>query len=173
MRNVRQREYIPMSRPILIRIAATLCFLTGIAHTIGTFMDIPEEQMQMLETVDAMKKTMVPMPVGSDRSYMQILDGNNFCTSLLLFLSGTLLFSTANALIEGAPGRTVLIVGIGLAIFAIISAMYFFPLPAILTGAAACLIFLRSSTQWWDKTWHLKPAEGVADQRTARRETKI
>jgi len=129
-----------MSRPGLIRIAAILCFLTGIAHTVGTFMDIPEEQVKMLETVETMKETMVPMPVGSDRSYMQILDGNNLCTSLFLFLCGTLVFLSAKAPVECASNRILFVIAISLAVFAVISVMYFFPVPAVLTGVAACLI---------------------------------
>lgn len=38
----------------------------------------------MLETITAMKRTLVSMPIGSARSYMLILDENNLCTSILL-----------------------------------------------------------------------------------------
>ena len=56
-----------MSRPLLLRIAATLSFLTAAGHTIGTFMPVPPEQNQMHATIAIMKATMIPMPVGSSQ----------------------------------------------------------------------------------------------------------
>jgi len=51
----------------LLRIAATLSFLTAAGHTIGTFMPVPPEQNQMHATIAIMKATMIPMPVGSSQ----------------------------------------------------------------------------------------------------------
>lgn len=74
-----------MSRALLIRIAATLSLITCMGHAIGTFMAVPPDQTAMHATIATMKATLVPMPVGAARIYMQILDGNNICTAVFLF----------------------------------------------------------------------------------------
>ncbi len=80
-----------MSRTLLIRISAALSLITSLGHTMGTFMAVPPEQTAMHATIASMKDTMVPMPVGAARSYMQILDGNNICTAVFLLLCAALL----------------------------------------------------------------------------------
>ena len=67
-----------MNPKLLLRAAGSLCLVTAIAHLVGTLMKIPAEQVEMLQTVETMKQTLIPMPVGPARSYMDILDGNNF-----------------------------------------------------------------------------------------------
>lgn len=131
-----------MTRKTLLRIAAALCLLTCLGHTVGTFMPIPDDQTAMKETVSIMQRTMIPMPVGSPRSYMQILDGNNLCTSLLLLLLGAWLLTMAAAAKNALTDRSVAIAASALAGFAVISAAYFFPLPVVFTGLASALSFL-------------------------------
>ncbi len=131
-----------MSRTLLLRIAATLSILTCIAHTIGTFMEVPAEQVAMHETIATMKRTMIPMPVGAPRSYMEILDGNNLCTSLLLMLCGTLLLAIAPSPKDATSDRVILIVALALIGLATLSSLYFFPVPAIFTGLSALLCFI-------------------------------
>jgi len=126
-----------LTRHRLLHIAAVLSLLTGAGHTAGTFMPVPPEQTQMLATIATMKATLVPMPVGAARSYMEILDGNNFCTSFLLLLCAGLLFSVARAAKEPAVDRVILLTGLALAAFSLISFRYFFPPPAVFTGIAA------------------------------------
>lgn len=99
----------------------------------------------MRETVSIMRKTMVPMPVGSPRSYMQILDGNNLCTSLLLLLGGLLLLVLATAPANAATDRMIWIVALALSGVSVISAIYFFPVPVVLTATAAALGFCALS----------------------------
>ena len=99
----------------------------------------------MLATVAIMSATLVPMPVGSARSFMQILDGNNFCTSLLLALCAALLFAVAGAPKERTADRVVAITALALAGASIISARYFFPVPALFTAVAAGLAVLGRS----------------------------
>lgn len=105
-------------------------------------MAVPPEQLAMRTTIAAMQATMVPMPIGESRSYMQILDGNNLCTSLFLLLCGILLFAIARSPSSLITNRILIIVAIGLTGFASISAVYFFPLPAIFTGLAAALCII-------------------------------
>ncbi len=126
-----------MSRPLLLRIAAALSLITAVGHTIGTFMPVPPEQAQMHATIATMKATLVPMPVGSARNYMEILDGNNICTALFLFLCSALLFSLASARKEQAVDRVVALTASALAGISVISFRYFFPVPAVFTGLAA------------------------------------
>ncbi len=93
----------------------------------------------MRDTVAVMQQTMVPMPVGSARSYMQILDGNNLCTSLFLLFCGHLLLVLASAPRSPVSDRITQFTALALAGFAIISTLYFFPIPVVLTGLAAVL----------------------------------
>ena len=61
-----------MKRSLLLRVAATLSLITAAGHTVGTFMPVPPEQTQMHATIATMKATMVPMPVGSPKSYADL-----------------------------------------------------------------------------------------------------
>ncbi len=134
-----------MSRPFLIRIAATLATITCLGHTIGTFMTVPPEQTAMHATIATMKATMVPMPVGGARSYMQILDGNNVCTALFLLLCAVLLFAVSGLPSAPATDRVLFITAVALAAFAVISVIYFFPVPTVFTGIAAVLGIIARS----------------------------
>jgi hypothetical protein len=134
-----------MSRTLLIRIAATFSLVTCLGHTVGTFMTVPPEQTAMHATIATMKATMVPMPVGAARSYMQILDGNNICTALLLLLCAVLLFAISGLPSVAATNRVLVITAVVLAAFAIISLLYFFPIPSLFTGIAAVLCIIGRS----------------------------
>ena len=134
-----------MCRKLTLRIAAALVLITCLGHTVGTFMEVPFEQKAMRETIEIMKSTMVPMPVGQARSYMQILDGNNICTSLFLFVSGVLLLTVSAAPSSQVVNRVIFIVSLGLVGMAIISGIYFFPVPMILSGLAAILAWVACS----------------------------
>lgn len=128
-----------MRRALLLRIAAFLSLLTAVGHTIGTFMPIPTEQVQVQAAVEVMKSTLVPMPVGAPKSYMQILDGNNLRTTLLLLLCGALLLGVARAERSPAVDRVVLSTSIALGGVAVLSFVYFFPIPGVFTATAAAL----------------------------------
>ena len=134
-----------MSRALLIRIAATLSLITCLGHTVGTFMAVPPEQTAMHATIATMKATMVPMPVGAARSYMQILDGNNICTALFHFLCAVLLFAIAGLPSAPATNRVLVITALALAGFAVISAIFFFPIPTVFTAVAAVLSIIARS----------------------------
>ncbi len=140
-----QSSFIHMNRALLIRIAAALSLMTCLGHTVGTFMTVPPEQDAMHATIAIMKTTMVPMPVGAARSYMQILDGNNICTSLFLLLCAVLLFAISGLPSTPATNRVILITALALVGFAVISVMYFFPVPTVLTGFAAVLSIVACS----------------------------
>ena len=128
-----------MRHALLIRIAATLALITFLGHLVGTLVPVPTEQTAMHATIASMKATMVPMPAGEARSYMQILDGNNFATCLLLLFCAVQLFAVAGLPVSPAKRRTLLVTSLAMSGFAILSAIFFFPVPAVLTGVAAVL----------------------------------
>jgi hypothetical protein len=130
-----------MKRSRLLKIAVGLVFLTCAGHLIGTFIPVPAEQVAVRAAIATMKATEVPMPVGSSRSYMQILDGNNLCTSVLLMLCAVQLYFASSVQKNAYTNQSVFIVALGLVCFALISAVYFFPIPAIFAGVAAGLSF--------------------------------
>lgn len=134
------------TRPVLIRIAALLALVTAVGHLVGTLMAIPPEQTAMLATVETMKATLVPMPVGAPRTYMQIFDGNNFCTTLFLAVCAAQLFAVAAAPRNAYTDRVLLITALGLAAMAVISAIFFFPAPALFTVVASGLGLLARRT---------------------------
>ena len=128
-----------MNRTLLLRLAAALALVTCAGHLVGTFMTVPPEQVALHATLGAMKTTLVPMPVGAARSYLQILDGNNLGTSLLLLLCGVLLLAFSAEPNAPAGNRVVLITSLALGAFAVISGGHFFPVPTVLAGVAAVL----------------------------------
>jgi len=138
----RTRKDREMSRSLLLRIAAALSLITAIGHTIGTFMPVPPDQMQMHSAIGVMKATLVPMPVGPSRSYMDLLDGNNLCTSVLLLLCAALLFGVAKAGKEKTADGVIVATALALAAVSLLSFVYFFPVPGAFTGIAAALALL-------------------------------
>jgi hypothetical protein len=73
---------------------------------------------------------------------MEILDGNNICTSLFLALCAALLLVVARAGKEREVDRVIAFVAVALAGVSIVSLRYFFPVPALFTGLAAVLALL-------------------------------
>ncbi len=128
-----------MSRSLSLRIAAILSLITCVGHTIGTFMPVPAEQAQMHATIATMKATLVPMPVGEPRNYMELFDGNNICTSLCLLLCAALLFSVARAANQPVVNRVITLTALALVGISVLSFRYFFPVPGVFTGLAAML----------------------------------
>jgi hypothetical protein len=131
-----------MSRTLTLRIAAVLSFLTALAHTIGTFMEVPLSQIQLLATFSLMKSTLVQMPFGAPKPLMLVYDGNNVCTSVLLTFAGAQLWSIAAVAPSAVATRSAFLTALALTAVAIISAICFFPAPAIFTGAAALLTII-------------------------------
>lgn len=128
---------------LLLRIAGALTLITCLAHTAGTFMPIPAEQAEVAKTAAVMKATAVPMPIGRAQNYGNLFLGTNLAVSLYLLISGVAFFLFAGkGGLEGAARRQLLLTSVGLAGMAMISAIYFFPLPAACTGLAAIFGFM-------------------------------
>ncbi len=130
---------------LLLRIAGVLTLFTFLGHTAGTFMPIPAEQVEVAKTAAVMKATAVPMPIGRAQNYGNLFLGTNLAVSLYLLIAGIgfFLFAGKGGL-EGAARRQLTLTSVGMAGMAIISALFFFPLPAACTGVAAVLGFIAA-----------------------------
>jgi len=130
---------------LLLRIAGVLTLFTCLGHTAGTFMPIPAEQAEVAKTAAIMKATAVPMPIGRAQNYGNLFLGTNLAVSLYLLIAsiGFFLFAAKGGL-EGAGRRQLVLTSVGLGGIAMISAIYFFPLPAACTGLAAILGFIAA-----------------------------
>jgi hypothetical protein len=133
-----------MSRSLLLRLAASLSLFTAVGHTAGIFMPIPPEQTDLFALWKAMQVTMVPLPMGSPRSVVALLDGANFCTTVLLALCAALLFAVASAKKEPLVDRVIVLTGGALLACSVLSAIYFFPLPIICTGLGGVLALVAA-----------------------------
>lgn len=136
-----------MNKKILLRIAAGLVLFTCVGHTVGTFMPLPPEEVELVKTENAMKTALVPFPIGKSQSFFAILLGANISLSVFLLITGLsfLLFSTADNT-NTTIRKLLLLNSLGLIAVGIISGMYFFPVPALCTGVAGilgCIIYFR------------------------------
>jgi hypothetical protein len=121
-----------MSRQTLLRLGAFFILFTFAGHTVGTFMEIPPEQVEVAATHAVMERTQVPMPMGSPKSYAAIFHGNSLAVSLYLLVTGL-------AYLLGPDRRSLTLHALGMGGLAALSAVYFFPVPAVCTGLAAAL----------------------------------
>jgi hypothetical protein len=103
-------------------------------------MPVPPEEVELVNTVKAMKSALVPMPIGKKQSYFDIFFGTNISVSLYLLVTGLsfILFSSADNT-NNTNAKLLLLQSLGLIGVAIISGLYFFPLPALYTGVAGFL----------------------------------
>ena len=127
-----------MNKKILLRIAAGLVLFTCIGHTIGTFMPLPPEEVELVKVENAMKSALVPFPIGKSQSFFDILLGANLSLSVFLLITGlSFLFMEDNT--NTTNRKLLLLNSLGLVAIGIISAIYFFPVPAMCTGVAGIL----------------------------------
>jgi len=137
-----------MNKKILLRIAAGLVLFTCLGHTIGTFIPLPPEEVELINTENAMKSALVPMPVGKKQSFFDILLGANIGLSVYLFVSGiSLILISSEEKFHSTSKRLLLLESMGLLALAVISIFYFFPIPAICTGIAGILGLFTSIRQ--------------------------
>ncbi|MBP9888313.1 MAG: hypothetical protein KBF93_18590 [Leptospiraceae bacterium] len=127
-----------MNKKILLRIAAGLVLFTCVGHTIGTFMPLPPEEVELVKVENAMKSALVPFPIGKSQSFFDILLGANLSLSVFLLITGlSFLFMEDNT--NTTNRKLLLLNSLGLVAIGIISAIYFFPVPAMCTGVAGIL----------------------------------
>jgi hypothetical protein len=126
-----------LSKKILLRIAGVLVLFTFAGHTFGHFAPIPPDQTDMLRTIEIMKQTMIPMPIGEAKSFLQVKDGANLSVSIFLLISGILFFILSGTETSAKDKSITLVVSLGMLGIAILSVIYFFPMPAACTGLAA------------------------------------
>lgn len=125
---------------LMLRLAGGLALFTCLGHTVGTFMAIPAEQVEVAKTVAVMKATLVPMPIGKPQNYADLFRGNNIAVSIYLLASAVSFFLlSGRAGLEGVGRKFLVLNSLSLLALSVVSALYFFPLPAACTGLAALL----------------------------------
>lgn len=125
---------------LLLRIAGGLCVFVCLGHTAGTFMSIPASEVEVTKTAAAMKTTLVPMPIGKPQSYADLFLGTNLSVSLfLVVLALGFFFASGDSGLTGHRRKFLLLMIFGCVGLSAVSALYFFPLPAICTGTASLL----------------------------------
>src|SRR5688572_16148391 len=128
-----------MKTAVPLRIAAVLVLFTCAGHTFGTFAPVPPDQTAVAIAVETMRSTLVPMPFGRPQSYEALFLGTNLCVSVFLLVTGLVFFALAKDPAAGAGKAVLLITSVGMAVAAVLCAIFFFPLPAICTGVAALI----------------------------------
>jgi hypothetical protein len=135
-----------MSRKLLLRIAAFLTLFTFLGHTFGALSGPPKDQPEMANVLGLMDQTMVSLPMAT-KSISTLMLGANLCLSVLLMLSGLLFVnSSTRTAWTKEDGRILLLNSLAMVATGAISAVCFFPMPAVCTGLAGILglISLRS-----------------------------
>ncbi len=122
-----------MSRKVLLRVAAGLVLFTALGHTFGAFAPPPADA-RIHATLKAMTETLMPMPVGAPKSFLAVMNGLSFTTSVYLLVAGLCLIILSNHKPVGADNAILLVTSVGLILGAILAAVYFFPAPALCMG---------------------------------------
>jgi len=134
-RGVRVRHAGMNTNKALLGTAAFFTLVTCAGHTMGTFMPVPPEQADVVAGLEVMQRTMVPMPVGAARSFATLLDGNSIGLSIWMLVSGLMFIAAARA---ARPDKVSLALNsAGMGALALLSAFYFFPVPAACLAVAA------------------------------------
>jgi hypothetical protein len=133
------------STKLFLRVAGALTLFTCLGHTAGTFMPVPAAQVEVAKAVAVMKTTLVPMPVGKPQTYADIFLGNNIGMSLFLFILGVGFFIlSGKGALDGVGRKLLILNSLGVLGISVLSALFFFPVPAACTGIAA-LLALRAA----------------------------
>ncbi len=117
-------------------VVAILLALTCVSHTVGTFMEIPKEQIAVRAGYEVMQRTVVPMPFGVERMYSEIFLGTNLAVSLFLLFMTVVFVLLAKDVVSNNEFKILVACIIVVGLLAVISFRYFFPLPGALLGSA-------------------------------------
>jgi hypothetical protein len=124
----------------LLYTAAFFVLVTFLGHTAGVILPKPQTTEALITTQELMKQTMVPLPMGSPRSLMELMLGANIFLSIYLLVSSLLFILLAK---QNAPDKKILFLNsAGLAVGAVVCVFYFFPIPALGTGLGALFGFI-------------------------------
>lgn len=129
-----------MNRKKLLYTAAFFTLFTFVGHSVGTLLPRPPKTEAIRQAQVVMENTMAEFPMGSPRSLATLAYGGNAVGSLYLLVSGILFI----LLVREGSKKILLLNGASLAVCAVVSIIFYFPLPAICTGVAAILGFLAS-----------------------------
>lgn len=127
-----------MKRKLLFA-AFGFTLFTFLGHTSSLFFSIPPEQTEKIRVFSEMQSAVVTMPIGSAKSFADILLGANISLSIYLLVAAVLIFLTAKTV--EIPKSFVWIQSLGLFGVGIVSGIFFFPVPAVCLTVAAVLSF--------------------------------
>ena len=127
-------------RKNLLYMAAFFVLFVFVGHTSGVILPKPQGTEALVTTQQLMKQTLVQMPVGSPRSLTDLMLGVNIFLSIYLLVSGILFILLARK--SDSDNQILILNSAGLALGAIVAAIYIFPVPAVCTGFGAILGFI-------------------------------
>jgi len=131
-----------MNRKKLLFTAAFFALFTFVGHSFGTLLPHEPETESLRQAYATMESTMVQMPVGSPRSLAQMAYGGNAFISLYLLICGILFILLAKP--ERYVRSVVLLNSVSLVGAAILSIVFYFPVPAICTALSAICGFIAA-----------------------------
>jgi hypothetical protein len=128
-----------MKRKHLLRLSSFFALFTFAAHTLGALSDHSKGDAALEATYKMMQESYIQFPMGVSRNIVTLMLGANLCLSVYLFISGMLFILLANKPSETwrQDNPIILLNTAGLLVTAIISAFYFFSMPALFLGLAA------------------------------------
>ena len=129
------------NRNKFLHLASFFTLFPFVGHTTWLFLPIPRKQLDRLAVFSLMHRPVVMMPMNILRSYADILNGTNIVLSIYLLMTGLYLLALKNVPLQQSKSL-IFITAAGLAAVAIVSAIYFFPLPAACLALASAFTML-------------------------------
>lgn len=126
-----------MNRKTLLFFASFLTLLTCVLHAVGTLFSRPAPTAFVGQAQMIMEHTYMPLPFDTLRPLSQLMYGGNVMISLYLLVSAALFILSVKP--ENYVKNIVVLNSLGLFACSAFSAMFFFAVPAVLTGLAAIL----------------------------------
>ena len=132
-----------MKTSTLLKLASFFSLFTFVGHTIGIFLPIPKEHVNLINLVESMKQTYVIFPIGKPKSYYDVFLGNNYITSLsLLFIGIQLLLLSLKNEFDSIDKKHFILLAVFSGFLSLISILLFFPFPSICMGICFLLILI-------------------------------
>lgn len=122
-------------------VAAFFALFTFVGHSIGVISNRALEEVPAFATYQLMKHTTVSFPMGFTRDIATLMLGSNLCLSVYLLIAG-LMCVVFGKKAEWSSHDKILVIlnSFGLLLTGVISAYFFFPVPA------ACLVLAAASS---------------------------
>lgn len=127
---------------LLLFMSAFFTLFTFLGHTMGALHLLAPKEPEVAQLFQVMGQTMMPMLVGSPKSYAEVFHGANFGLSIYLLITGISLILFARA--KQTPGSLIILTSVGLFLMMILCFRFFFPLPTICLGLSAILALMAN-----------------------------